>query len=95
MNRRVAPSRPPSRIAAFGLGLAIVTIGFATLMTRLEVTQEGYRLSELQSEIGRQEELSRRLRVQTAELGSHQRLYQLAAKYHLAPPQRGQVVVVR
>jgi cell division protein FtsL len=95
MNRRVAPSQPPSRIAALILGLAIVTIGFATLMTRLEVTQEGYRLSELKSGIAREEEQSRRLKVQAAELGSHQRLYELAAKYHLAPPRQGQVVVVR
>jgi cell division protein FtsL len=77
------------------LGLTILTIGFATLMTRLEVTQEGYRLSELQSEIAREEEQSRRLKVQAAELGSHQRLYELAAKYRLGPPRRGQVVVVR
>ncbi len=94
MNRRVKPARPPSKLAASILALAIVTIGFAILMVRLEVTEEGYRLSELKTEIARQEEQNRRLKLQAAELSSHQRLHALAARYHLGAPQPGQVVMV-
>ena len=46
---RVRPSRPPSRLLQAILGVGVIALGFATLMVRLEVTQEGYRLSALRS----------------------------------------------
>lgn len=94
MNRRVKPSKPPSKLLPAILALAIVTLGFAILMMRLEVTEEGYRLSALRAEIIEQQEKNRRLRLEAAESSSHQRLRALAAKYHLAAPQPGQVVMV-
>jgi cell division protein FtsL len=76
------------------LAIAIVTVVFAILMVRLEVTQEGYRLSELQTEIAHQQEQNRRLKLEAAELTSHQRLRALAARYHLSRPAREQVVTL-
>jgi cell division protein FtsL len=93
MSRRQKPARPPSRLLRAILALAIVAIGFATLMVRLEFTEEGYRLSALQKEISEQNENGRRLRLEAAELSAHQRLRALAAKYHLEAPRRGQVVM--
>ncbi len=42
---RVKPSRPPSRLLQAILAVGVIALGFATLMVRLEVTQEGYRIS--------------------------------------------------
>jgi cell division protein FtsL len=95
MNRRAKPARPPSRWLSGLLVLAIVGVGFTTLMVRLEVTQEGYRLSSLKNEIAELDEHNRTLKLQTAELSSHQRLRSLAAKYQMSAPARGQVVVVQ
>jgi len=93
MSRRVSPVKKASWLLPSILAGAIVLIAFAMLMIRLQVTEEGYRLSQLQSAIEQQHELNRRLRLQVAELGSHQRLRALATRYHLSAPQRGQVVM--
>jgi cell division protein FtsL len=76
------------------LGIMIVLVGFATLMVRLEVTREGYRLPALHDEISRLQDENRALRLTAAELSSHDRLRALAPQYHLAPPGRGQVVML-
>ena len=94
MKRRPAPTRPPSRLLQAMLGLAIAALGFTIVMVRLEVTQEGYRLSELSAEIAKLQEQNRQLKLRTAELTSHTRLRELAPRYHLAPPAPGQVVMV-
>ncbi|HEX3409499.1 MAG TPA: cell division protein FtsL [Candidatus Binataceae bacterium] len=94
MTRRPRPAAPPSKIVPALLGFAIVAAGFATLMVRLEVTQEGYRLSALQMEIRNLQTENQRLKLETAGLESHQRLRALATKYHLAPPAAGHVVMV-
>ena len=73
---------------------AIIMLGFATLLMRLEVTQEGYRLSAVRLEIVKLEDQNRGLRLTAAQLGSHDRLRALAPKYHLEPPRNGQVVIV-
>lgn len=64
------------------------------LIVRLEVTHEGYRLSELREEIARLQDENRDLRLSAAQLGSHDRLRALAPKYGLAPAGRGQVVML-
>ncbi len=60
-----------------------MVVGFATLMIRLEVTQEGYRLSALRSDIARLEDQNRKLRLSAAQLSSHERLRSLASRYRL------------
>jgi cell division protein FtsL len=94
MKRRVKPAKPPSRLLAAGFAVAAVLIGFATLLVRLEVQEEGYRLSTLTKEIGELQEKNRSLKLAAAELGSRQRLRALADKYRMTAPARGQVVVV-
>lgn len=94
MTRRAKPARPPSKLVPAVLALAIVAAGFAMLMVRLDVTREGYRLSQLRQEVGRLENQNRSLKLEAAELSSHQRLRALAAKYHLVPPAPGQVVTL-
>ena len=94
MSARVKPTRRPSRIVPTVLGVLIAIVGFATLMVRLEVTQEGYRLSTLHEEIARLQDENRALRLTAAQLSSHERLRALAPKYHLGPPARGQVVML-
>jgi cell division protein FtsL len=76
------------------LVVAIVAGGFATLMIRLENTQEGYRLSSLRAELRDLDTENQRLRLEAAELSSNQRLRALAAKYHLAPPPPGHSVLM-
>ena len=44
MSARVKPTQRPSRAVPAVLGALIAVVGFATLMIRLEVTREGYRL---------------------------------------------------
>ncbi len=73
---------------------AIVVVGFATLLMRLEVTQEGYRLSAVRLDIVKLEDQNRQLRLTAAQLSSHDRLRALAAKYHLEPAHTGQVVMI-
>jgi cell division protein FtsL len=94
VSRRVRPSAPPSRLIPTIFAIAIVAIGFATLMVRLEVTEEGYRLSALRAELLKGQERRRRLKLEAAELSSHRRLRALAGKYHLEPAQPGQVVMI-
>jgi len=94
MNQRIRPTKPPSRLAPAILMIAIAILGFTTLMIRLEITREGYRLSALNDEIAHLADENRSLRLKVAELSSHERLRSLAAGYHLAPPARGQVVQV-
>jgi cell division protein FtsL len=94
MKRRPSPSRPPARLVPAILVLAIAALGFTIVMVRLEVTQEGYRLSELRAEIARLQEHNRQLKLESAELSSVTRLRELAPRYHLAPPAPGQVVMV-
>jgi cell division protein FtsL len=94
MSRHPRPAAPPSKIIPAILAVAIVAAGFATLMVRLEVTQEGYRLSSLQMEIRNLETENQRLKLETARLESHQRLRALAPKYGLAAPAPGHLVMV-
>ena len=67
---RVKPSLPPSRLLQAILAVGVVALGFATLMVRLEVTQEGYRLSTLRSDNLKLEEDNRNLRLGVAEVAS-------------------------
>ncbi len=94
MSQRPSPVRCRSRLAPAILALAAVALGFVTLIVRLEVTEEGYRLSALRKEIAGLQESNRSLRLTRAELSSHQRLRALAVRYRMAAPARGQVVVV-
>lgn len=91
---RAKPTRPPSRLAQVTFAAIIVALGFATLMVRLEVTQEGYQLSTLRSENLKLENENRELGVRVAELGSNARLRKLAHRFGLGPPERGQVVML-
>jgi cell division protein FtsL len=94
MTRRTRPSAPPSKIVPALLAAAIVATGFAILLVRLDVTQEGYRLSTLRLEIRNLETQNQRLKLETARLESHQRLRALAPKFGLAAPAPGHVVMV-
>jgi len=75
--------------------VALAVIGFATVMVRLEITREGYRIAELRREIAQMENDGQRLKLEFAELSSHARLRELAPRYGLRPAARGQVVMVR
>jgi cell division protein FtsL len=77
------------------LGCAVVLVGFAMLMVRLEVTQEGYRLSSLRLEVEKLQQENQRLRLDAAQLSSYQRLRSLALRFGLRPPAPGQVVMMR
>src|ERR1700683_3228251 len=92
--RRPSPVRKRSRRKPALLVAAIIVAGFATLLMRLEVTQEGYRLSTVRLEIVKLEDENRRLRVTGAQLSSHERLRALAPKYGLVPARSGQVVMI-
>jgi cell division protein FtsL len=94
MSPRTRPSRKPSKVVPAILGILIAVVGFTTLMVRLEATREGYRLSALREEIVKLQEENRGLRLSAAELSSHDRLRALAVQFHLAPPGRGQVVML-
>lgn len=94
MSRRKDPAPKSSRLLPALLGVGIVGAGFATLMVRLAVTQEGYRLSALRQEVRDLETQNQGLRLEAAELSSHERLRSLAAKYGFGPPQPGHVVMM-
>jgi cell division protein FtsL len=94
MNQRIRPSKAPSKLVPAILLVGIAIVGFTTLMTRLEATREGYRLSALNDEIAHLEDQNRSLRLKVAQLSSHQRLRSRAAGYHLGPPAPGQIVLV-
>jgi len=93
--RRVSPVRRPSRLLQGVLVLTLIAAGFFTLIVRLVVTREGYDLSALRVEIARLEDENRRLRLESAQLASHERLRALAPRYNLAPVTAQQVVRVR
>jgi len=76
------------------LGLAVVAAGFGSLMIRLEVTQEGYRLSELRAERGALQAHNGQLRLEVAELSSHEQLRKVAVRDGLGPPAAGQTMVL-
>jgi len=92
--RRSKPVATRSKLTPAILAAAAVALGFATLVVRLEVVEEGYRLSALREEVAALQEQNRSLKLEAAELGSRQRLRALAAKYRMTAPARGQVVVV-
>ena len=94
MTARTKPTRRPSKLVPTVLGALIAGVGFTTLMARLEVTREGYRLSALHEEIAKLQDTNRELRLEAAQLSSQERLRALAPRYHLAPPGRGQVVML-
>jgi cell division protein FtsL len=94
IKRRVKPAYRPHRLLQVLLGVALVAAIFATLMVRLAMMREGYRISALRTQIAELKENNRTLGLQVAELTSHDRLRALAAKYRMTPPARGQVVVV-
>ncbi len=94
IRRKVKPAQAPHRLLQVLLGVALVAAIFAILMVRLGVMREGYRLSALRAQIDQLQENNRTLRLRVAELTSHDRLRALAAKFRMAPPARGQVVVV-
>lgn len=94
MSRKVRASLLPKIITGL-LAAAVITAGFAMLMVRLEVTAEGYRLSNLKIQMRQLNDENQRLRLQEAQLESHQRLRALAVRYHMAPPAPGHVMVVR
>jgi cell division protein FtsL len=94
MSPRTKPTRRPSKLVPAILGMLIAAVGFTTLMIRLELTREGYRLSALHEEIAKLQDTNRELRLEAAQLSSQERLRALAPRYHLAPPGRGQVVML-
>jgi cell division protein FtsL len=94
MSPRAKPTRRPSKLVPTILGMLIAGVGFTTLMVRLEATREGYRLSALHQEIAKLQDENRGLRLEAAQLSSQERLRALASRYHLAPPGRGQVVML-
>jgi cell division protein FtsL len=90
-------ARPPwwAKLITWILGAAVIAAGFGMLMVRLEVTGEGYRLSALKVQVRQLQDENQRLRLQEAQLESHQRLRALAVRYGMRPPAAGQVMVVR
>jgi len=94
LKRRPQPAVKPSKLLPALLGVGLAVVGFTTLMIRLEVTQEGYRLSELRAENRDLEERQRKLKLAVAELTSHERLRGIAIKDGLGPPPVGHVVVL-
>jgi cell division protein FtsL len=95
LKRRVNARVKPGWFVPALLASAAVLLGYALLMVRLEVTQEGYRLSALRREVDELERENQGLRLEAAELSSYQRLRSLAPKYGLRPPAPGQVVMMR
>jgi len=95
LKRHSKSSAKPARLLPVLLATAVVLVGFAMLMVRLEVIQEGYRLSALRLEIEKLQQENQRLRLEAAELSSYQRLRSLAPKYSLRPPAPGQIVMMR
>ena len=97
-NRKLKPRTRPverrSKVWPTLLGVATVATGFGTLMVRLEVTQEGYRLSTLREERRDLEVNNRRLKLEVAELSAHERLRAIATRDGLGPPPAGHVVII-
>jgi cell division protein FtsL len=95
MRRRGKSIGKPAKLLPALLAGAAVLLGFALLMVRLEVLQEGYHLSALRLEVEELQRENQRLRLEAAQLSSYQRLRSLAPKYGLRPPAPGQVVMMR
>jgi cell division protein FtsL len=95
LKRRVNSRAKATQFLPALLAGTAVLLGFALLMVRLEVVQEGYRLSALRLEVEKLQQENQRLHLQAAELSSYQRLRLLAPKYGLRPPTPGQVVMMR
>jgi cell division protein FtsL len=95
LKHHLKPSPKPAKLLPALLAITVVLVGFAMLMVRLEVIQEGYRLSALRLEIEKLQRENQRLRLEAAQLSSYQRLRSLAPKYRLRPPAPGQVVMMR
>lgn len=94
MSSRKSQVAKSSRMIPALLAFAIVAVGFFTLLERLEVTREGYRISAIRAEIAGLENQNRSLGLKVAELSSRDRLRALAPRYDLAPPRDGQVVMM-
>jgi cell division protein FtsL len=75
--------------------VTLISAAFARLMVRLEVTQEGYRISALRVELRDLDHENQGLRLEAAELSSRERLRALATKYRLAPPAPDRVVIMQ
>jgi cell division protein FtsL len=95
LKHRAKSSAKPAWLGPAVLASAVVLLGYALLMVRLEVIQEGYHLSALRLEVAELQRENRRLRLEAAELSSDQRLRSLAPRYGLRPPAPGQVVMMR
>jgi cell division protein FtsL len=95
MSRRVQPTRRRSLLVPALLVVAIAVVGFATVLVRLEITREGYRIAELRRELRELEDRNRRLRLEVAELTAHGRLREMAPRYGLGPAARGQVLTLK
>jgi cell division protein FtsL len=95
LKRRTKASAKPSKTITVLLVIAIATLGFATLMIRLEMIQEGYRLSEVGLELQKAAQENQRLRLEAAELSSYHRLRTLAPRYGLRPADPRQIVMMR
>jgi len=94
VSRKARPPRLP-KVITWLLAASVIAAGFAMLMVRLAVTGEGYRLSALKIQVRQLQDENQRLRLQEAQLESHQRLRALAVRYHMGPPAPGHVMVVR
>jgi len=94
MKRRAKSGAKPKLLPAL-LAIIVALAGFAMLMVRLEVIQEGYRLSALRTDVEKLLQDNQRLRLEAAELSSYQRLRALAPRYGLRSPEPGQMVMMR
>lgn len=94
LTARSKPVSKPSKAVPALLTVAIIVAGFSTLMIRLEVTQEGYQLSALDTESRQLQESNRRLKLEVAQLSSHERLRALALKAGMGPSSSSQVVIL-
>jgi cell division protein FtsL len=95
LKRRSKPSAKPAKLIPALLVTAVVLVGFTMLMVRLEMIQEGYRLSALRLEVEKLQRENQRLRLEAAELSSYRRLRLLAPRYGLRAPAAGQIVMMR
>jgi cell division protein FtsL len=94
VKRKTKPAPRRLRLLSVFLGAAILAVGFAILVVRLQATREGYRLSALHAEVESYQERNRTLKLEIAELSSRSRLRALAPSYHLGPPAPGQVITL-
>jgi cell division protein FtsL len=95
LKRRSKSRKKLAKLLPALLGAVVVLVGFAMLIVRLAVIQEGYRLSSLRLEVEKLSQENQRLRLAAAELSSYKRLRSLAPRYGLRPPAPGQIVMMR